>query len=144
MEKQRLFRILSKADYEEINNMSNQLALKYGVIIIKDPSKTLAMIKMREPVKSGLFYLGEVIVSETIVELGGVKGMAVTIGDDYNKVLSMAIIDAAFNKNADEVTAIEEQLLLLEQKQHEEAARENAMCLKTMVSFNSMDGEARE
>lgn len=144
MEKRRAFRILCKASCEEIKRICHPLTLKYGVVILKEPSKTLTMIKMREPVKSSLFYLGEVIVMETIIELGGVKGMAVAIGDDDEKVLCIAIIDAAFNKNVEELPIIVEQMLILEEKQQIDIDKENALYLKTMVNFKSMDGEARE
>ncbi len=96
------------------------------------------MIKMREPVRRSLFYLGEVIVCEAVVELNGVKGMAVTMGDDTDKTLDMAIVDAAVNGGI--FTGIET-LLALEKRQQEKIMRENALHMKTMVNFESMDGE---
>ena len=93
------------------------------------------MIKMREPVKQSLFYLGEVIVTEAAVSIGGANGVAVLMGDDYEKTASMAIIDAAFNSGVlqDETPFLEmeEQLLAQEEK-------ENALFQKTMVDFNTM------
>lgn len=108
-------------------------------MIIKEPHKTLTMIKMREPVKQSLFYIGEVIVTEAMVELDGVKGAAVLMGDDAEKTLHMAIIDAAMNKGVFRET---EKLLALEQEQQDFVMRENALHLKTMVNFESMDQEA--
>ncbi len=40
----------------------------------------------------------EVIVCEAAVEIDGTKGIAVAMGDDAEKTLDMAIIDAAVNK----------------------------------------------
>jgi len=97
------------------------------------------MIQMREPVRQSLFYIGEVIVSEAAVEIDGVKGIAVTMGDDTEKVLDMAIIDAAYNKG---VFNGMDTLFALEREQNERVMRENAMHLKTMVNFESMDQEA--
>lgn len=138
MEKKRLFRILAKADQEIVKQMSEKIQKNHSVTMIKEPGKTLTMIQMREPVKQSLFYMGEVIVSEAVVELEGVRGMAVTMGDDTEKVLHMAIIDAAVNRG---VFTGEDALLTLEQEQTDFVLRENAMHLKTMVNFNSMDGE---
>lgn len=138
MEKKRLFRILAKADQEAVKQMSEEIQEKYSVTVMKEPGKTLTMIQMREPVKQSLFYMGEVMVSEAVVELEGVRGMAVTMGDDTQKVLHMAIIDAAVNKGVFSGMNI---LLTLEQKQTDLVLRENAMHLKTMVNFDSMDGE---
>jgi len=128
-----------KAEAESISSLSGDIQKDYNITIIKEPSKTLAMIKMREPVKQSLFYIGEVIVSEAVVEIEGVKGMAVTMGDDTDKTLHMAIIDAAINKGIFKGMDI---LLALEQEQLNRVMRENAMHLKTMVNFESMDGGA--
>jgi phosphonate C-P lyase system protein PhnG len=87
MEKKRLFRIFAKANACDIAKLAKEIKERYEIVIIKAPQKTLTMIKMREPVKSSLFYLGEVIVTEAIVELSGARGMAVTMGDNFGKTL---------------------------------------------------------
>ena len=138
MEKRRLFKILAKAEREEVGCLAKKIKDKYSVTIIKKPEKTLAMIKMREPVKESLFYLGEVIISEAVVMLDDVKGTAVTMGDDFDKVTNMAVIDAACNKGVFEDYAALEQL---EEKQLLAEQRENAMFMKTKVNFHSMDTE---
>ena len=99
MEKKELFRIMAAADGSMLRELAQPLAEKYGVSVVKAPAKTLAMIKLREPVKNSLFYLGEALVCDTVVELGGTKGTAVVMGDDFDKVSSMAVIDAAFNRH---------------------------------------------
>lgn len=121
-----------------VKELADGIKSQYSPVIIKNPEKSLVMIRMREPVKESLFHLGEVIVCEAIVELEGTKGMAVLMGDDFDKVLDMAVIDAACNKG---VFDQQDRLLELEaeQKLHEE--KENAMFQKTMVDFHSMDSE---
>lgn len=131
-------KILAKADRVTVAGLSADIQKKHAITVIKEPGKTLAMIKMREPVKQSLFYLGEVIVCEAVVELDGVKGMSVTMGDDADKTLDMAIIDAAVNRGVFTAT---ETLRVLEQQQEERLMRENALHMKTMVNFESMDGE---
>ena len=138
MEKKRLTKILAKTDRAVIAALSARVIAAHPIVVIKEPAKTLAMIKMRDPVKQGMFYIGEVIVCEAVVELDGVKGMAVNMGDDTDKALNMAIIDAAINKG---VFGDMDELLSLEKNQEEIRRRENAMHLKTMVNFTSMDEE---
>ena len=138
MEKKRLFTILAKLSRESVFVLSAEIQKKHSVTIIKDPGKTLTMIKMREPVKQSLFYIGEVIVCEAVVELDSAKGMAVSMGDDTEKTLHMAIIDAAINKG---VFTGMDTLLAFEREQQDRMMRENAMHLKTMVNFDAMDGE---
>ena len=139
MEKKRLTKILAKADRSDIAALSAEIQKAYSPVVIKEPGKTLAMIKMREPVKQSLFYIGEVIVCEATVEIDGVKGVAVVMGDDAEKTLDMAIIDAAINKG---VFGDMDKLIELEKEQNDLVMRENAMHLKTMVNFESMDQEA--
>ena len=139
MEKKRLSKILAKADRQTVAALSAEIQKTHRPVIVKEPGKTLTMIKMREPVKQSLFYIGEVIVCEAVVELDGTKGIAVAMGDDAEKTLDMAIIDAAINKGI--FTGIDT-LLDLEKEQNDRVMRENAMHLKTMVNFESMDQEA--
>ena len=139
MDKNRLTKILAKADRSVIASLSADIQKAYRPVIVKEPGKTLAMIKMREPVKQSLFYIGEVIVCEASVEIDGTQGAAVLMGDDTEKTLNIAIIDAAINKG---VFSDMDKLAELEKQQNDLVARENAMHLKTMVNFESMDGRA--
>lgn len=119
--------------------MAEKIRKQYEVTVIKAPEKSLTMIKMRDPVKETLFFLGEVIVCEAIVCLDGIKGMAVIMGDDFEKVLDMAIIDAACNKG---VFTDEGLLVELEKAQQTRVEKENAMFMQTMVNFTTMTPEA--
>ena len=139
MDKKRFTKILAKADKKDVAKMSASIQKIHRPVIVKEPGKTLTMIKMREPVKQSLFYIGEVIVCEAVVEIDGVQGFAVIMGNDAEKALNMAIIDAAANKG---VFTGMDTLLELEKEQNNRLMRENAMHLKTMVNFESMDQEA--
>lgn len=138
MEKKRLTKILCKASDDTVRALAQEIKNQYPVVVVKEPEKTLTMIKMHEPVHESLFYIGEVIVSEAIVTLGDAKGVAVIMGDNYEKVLNMAIIDAACNKGVfTEMSVLE----ALEKQQQLEVEKENAMFMKTMVNFTSMHTE---
>ena len=143
MDKNRLFKILARAKTCEVTELGFIIEKKYPISVIKKPQKVLAMIKIRESVRDSDFYLGELLSCEAMVEIEGKKGIGVTMGDDYTKVLSMAIIDAADNAKLPEYEAkIIPALLLLEEKQTAQIEKENGMYLKTMVNFSSMDSEA--
>jgi len=139
MEKKRLTKILAKADRRDVAAMAVDIQKICTPVIVKEPGKTLTMIRMREPVRQSLFYIGEVIVCEAAVEIDGVGGTAVLMGDDTEKTLDMAIIDAAVNKG---IFSGMGTLYELEKAQNNAEGRENAMFLKTMVNFQSMDQEA--
>ena len=139
MERNRFSRILARADKRDVAALSADIQKTCDPVIVKGPGKTLAMIKMREPVRQSLFYIGEVIVCEAVVEIDGVQGMAVLMGDDTEKTLDMAIIDAAWCKG---VFTGMDAMLAWEKQQNDRVMRENAMHLKTMVNFESMDQDA--
>ena len=141
MEKKRLFRILSRAERSDVIRLGQELQQQYSVTIVKKPEKSLTMIRMREPVKKSLFYLGEAIITEAVVTLEGTVGTAVPMGDDFEKTLYMAVIDAAENRG---VFARNDLLLEWEQAQQRRIAQENAMFQKTKVDFHSMDSEAAQ
>lgn len=138
MEKRRISKILARASNDQVKKLADKIKEVYTPVIVKGPEKSLTMIRMREPVRESLFYLGEVIVSEAIVDLEGSKGVAVLMGDDFDKVLDMAVIDAACNKG---VFCQYELLEQFEKEQNLRLEKENAMFMETMVSFNSMDSE---
>lgn len=141
MNKRQLSKILAKADAKKVRELAEELKESHEITVVKAPEKSLTMIKMRDPVKETLFYLGEVIVSEAIVDLDGAKGTAVLMGDDFDKVLNMAIIDAACNKGVFVRYDVLEQL---EAEQIRRTEQENALFLNTMVNFHSMDSEAAQ
>ena len=138
MEKRRISKILARAGKEQVKRLADEIKEDYSPVIVKAPEKSLTMIRMREPVQESLFYLGEVIVSEAIVDLDGAKGVAVFMGDDFEKVLDMAVIDAACNKGVFRRYDFLEQL---EKEQTYRLKKENALFMQTMVSFHSMDAE---
>ena len=130
MEKKELFRIMAAADGSMLRELAQPLAEKYGVSVVKAPAKTLAMIN-----------LGEALVCDTVVELGGTKGTAVVLGDDFDKVSSMAVIDAAFNRQVSELDELKTVLQRLSMRQQREQELENGLYAKTMVDFQTMDQE---
>jgi Uncharacterized enzyme of phosphonate metabolism len=142
LEKKRLSKIMAGCDAAVIGRMYGAVSEKYGVTVLKGPGKTLAMLKMRETVCGSLYYLGETIVCQAIVEVSGAKGMAVLMGDDLDKALGMAAVDAAFNAELLECEDFTRLLLDEEKKQRAAVERENALYMQTTVDFRSMDSLA--
>jgi len=140
MNKKRITKILVNADNQELAALSANIQKTHQPIIVKEPEKTLVMIKLREPVKQSLFYIGEAIVNEAVVEIAGTQGIGVLMcsgkESDATKALDIAIIDAALNKG---IFTEMDTLLEFERQQEEQVMRENALHLRTMVSFESMD-----
>ena len=141
MEKKELFRIMAAADGSMLRELAQPLAEKYGVGVGSAPANSRAMIELREPVKCWQVSLGGALVCDTVVELGGTKGTAVVLGDDFDKVSSMAVIDAAFNRQVSELDELKTVLQRLSMRQQREQELENGLYAKTMVDFQTMDQE---
>lgn len=138
MDKKKLFQILSLAELEPVMEISKLITDRYPVISIRPAQKTLTMIKVREPVGASLFYLGEVLCCECMVEVEGEKGFAVLAGDNFEKTTAAAVIDAALNAGVDGMEEITDRLLALEKQQTEDRAPMNAQIMKSKVNFNVM------
>ena len=57
MEKRRISRILARADGAAVKRLADEIKAVQSPVIVKAPEKSLAMIRMREPVQESLFDL---------------------------------------------------------------------------------------
>src|SRR5262249_25920817 len=55
----------------------------------------LVMLPMEDSARGATFYLGEVLIAEAHVRLGGTEGYAACVGRDLEQALAAAIVDAA-------------------------------------------------
>ena len=67
MKKKEISSILSRASRDDIEEIAAPLKEESRIQIVKDPQKTLVMVKVRESVGRSLFYLGEVLAAECMV-----------------------------------------------------------------------------
>jgi alpha-D-ribose 1-methylphosphonate 5-triphosphate synthase subunit PhnG len=140
MNKNEMFRILAKSSRNDVMELSDIIQRNHDVIVMREPAKTLVMVKMHETVANSKFYLGEVLACESMVKIDGKTGMAVTAGDDFDKVLAMAIIDAAYNANFPETVWLNEKLNEMNKIIMGKEKKESAWHLKTKVNFRNMGG----
>ena len=138
METRRLSWILGKSPTGFVKDLAAPLMAEYPVNVIRPPMKTLVMVKMRETVAGAAFYLGEMLASEAMVELAGEKGFALMAGDDPDKALSAAVLDAAIRALPERLaltTALEAQ----ERRLLDEEARLRRMHEQSRVRFETMN-----
>lgn len=140
MDKRKMFKIMCKSPREEVMELAGKIEKEHEVIIAKKPAKTLVMLKMREPVANSEYFLGELLACEAMVKIGDSRGMAVTAGDDFEKVLAMAIIDAAYNAGIDEFYRLTDKLSELDTLVRSEEEKEFAGSMKSKVEFRVMEG----
>jgi alpha-D-ribose 1-methylphosphonate 5-triphosphate synthase subunit PhnG len=141
MDKLTLSRICACTGSELLASLAAKAAEGKEAALLKGPEKTMVLLQVREPVRRCRFYLGELLAAHCIVELGGVRGAAVLMGDDLNKARAAAVLDAAHSGGFPGFARIEEELLALEAAWKAEQAKEAAEIGKTKVSFRSLEDE---
>ncbi|MBU3189665.1 phosphonate C-P lyase system protein PhnG [Clostridium bowmanii] len=124
-------------------NIAEKLALEiessYKVSIIQEPEYCLVMVKMRETAQRSLFYLGEVLATETKVQI--LDKIGIGIVNDNKPELSywLAVIDAAYSAKLAEIKTWGDILQKEEQKINEERLIKESKILMTKVNFDTMD-----
>ena len=99
MKKREISSILSRASGKDVAEIAAPLKESGRVEVLKEPQKTLVMIKVRESVGRSLFYLGELLATECMVRVNGSKGFSVMAGDDFEKTFHAAVIDGYLNSD---------------------------------------------
>ncbi len=130
--------ILIRGKRELAVRLATEIEEKYGAQKIEAANEGLVMVKMREPAKRTLFYLGEVTVTEAKVAVHGKIGMGLVVGKDEELAYNLAVIDAAYQAELPETNAWREMLLAEQVAVGIEDKREMGRIMKTKVDFSNM------
>ena len=139
MDKITLSRICAFAEPVQLGTLAAKAAEGRKAAILKGPEKTMILLQVREPVRKSRFYLGELLAAQCVVELDGVRGAAVMMGDDLDKARDAAVLDAAHTGNFPCFALVEPELVRLEEARRAGLAKEAAEIRKTKVSFQSLE-----
>ncbi len=139
MNRRRRTEILIGGSRNFARELVNEIERNYDIHVVTEPHHALTMIKLRETAKKTLFYLGEVLVTETKVQINKAFGIGIVVGDEEELSYLLAIIDAAYEANLGETQSW---TLLFEREEkriHKNRAKLEASILKTKVNFEMMD-----
>lgn len=132
-------KILIEGSRSFAKGLASEIERKYEIQILSEPQHVLTMIKMRETAKNSLFYFGEVLVTETKVQIEGKLGIGIVAGHEEALSYELAVIDAAYESNLQETknwtSLFEEE----EKRIHENKKKTEKALLKTKVNFEVMD-----
>lgn len=106
--------------------------------IISGPSEGLVMVKTREHAKNTLFYMGEVLITETKIRHGSTVGTGLVKGSDNELSQAMAFIDLSI-KMEQFTTELNEILNTLKNVEANDIAEKTEKILQTKVSFEMMN-----
>jgi alpha-D-ribose 1-methylphosphonate 5-triphosphate synthase subunit PhnG len=143
MDKLTLSRICAFAEPPLLETLARKAAAGREISLLKGPEKTMVLLQVREPVRRSRFYLGELLAAHCVVELDGVRGAAVLMGDNLNKARDAAVLDAAHSGCLPGFALMEGELLALEEERRAEQTKEAAEIRKTKVSFQSLEDKER-
>ena len=139
MNKQALSRISAFAETAVLCSLAEKAAAGRELFFLKKPEKTMVLLSVKEPVQRSLFYLGELLAVHCIVELAGVRGAAVLMGDDFSKAEAAAVLDAAHSGGFEEFALVEPELFRLEEARQKECAQQTAAVKETQVRFHVLE-----
>ena len=106
--------------------------------IINPPKAKLIMMRVEDSF-GVLFNLGEILITETEVDYHGNDGYAMVMGDDPERALAVAGVDAILKKGeSSDAEKINLFLLDAEKKLKAKQNRENLLAASTKVNFEIM------
>lgn len=111
---------------------------QYQVEEISPPKEGLVMIKMRETAQKSLFYLGEVLVTETKVKIGNYYGIGLVRESAPELSKALAVIDAAYAAQLPETYAWAPHFELLAQQLAINEQHIKRSIERTKVNFDTM------
>lgn len=131
-------KLLINVGREEAFNMAQMIEAQYDVTEVQPAREGLVMMKMRESAQQSLFYIGEVLVTETKVKVDDAFGLGLVMEHDPPLSRALAIIDAAYNGQLQETAQWAQTFELLAQRmqQNQHETKRSIECTK--VQFNTM------
>ena len=129
--------VITKMDEESIEKLI-ALIPQDEINITKKPETGLLMMIVNDSFGAD-FYLGEILVTEAKVEYKGLKGYAMVMGDEPERVLLAALVDAILQEdNGDLKQKVMDFITLQAGKIATADEMERRLIAKTRVIFETM------
>ena len=139
MNRRKRTEILIKGNPNIAEKLALEIEKKYSVNVIQEPEYCLVMVKMRETAQKSLFYLGEVLATETKVQIQEKIGIGLVTDNKPELSYWLAVIDAAYSAKLIETQTWKEILQQEDLKINEELLRKQSKILMTKVNFDTMN-----
>ncbi|TVT28964.1 phosphonate C-P lyase system protein PhnG [Salinicoccus cyprini] len=137
MERKRWTSLFIKYGEQEAIEFFNTYQSQVDFDIISEPAEGLTMIKVREHAENSLFYIGEMLVTETKIRQGQTVGLGVVKGSNAKLSEALSFIDLCFKLEV-LLEALEDILAKLELKESVFIKSRTNEILKTKVDFDMM------
>jgi alpha-D-ribose 1-methylphosphonate 5-triphosphate synthase subunit PhnG len=128
---------LTKMDQTAIKAL-HDLISQEEIRILKKPTPGLLMMTVKDSFETD-FYLGEILVTEAIVEFQECKGYGLVMGDEPERAYLAASLETIFQSDQQElIRSLTDFLALQAGKQAEKEEQEKNLIARTAVRFESM------
>lgn len=136
-----LLEILAEGRLETWQQLTAAIEARHRVEIVKAPETCLVMMQTVDSVGGTPFYLGEVLMCEAAVRVGGAIGYGFALEDEPGRAWCLAVIDAALAAGMPEEREI--RAAIDDEGRHLLDERQLAQDLVagTMVRFATMEGQ---
>jgi alpha-D-ribose 1-methylphosphonate 5-triphosphate synthase subunit PhnG len=131
--------MLADADLAVLEQWANAVLDNTEVRVHKLPSAELAHMQFRDPVRGVPFYLGEVLFHECLVEIDDAWGYGYGIGQEPERALYAAVLDAALSGGHPLSRQIETALEAAAEGAARRRAVESQLTERTRVRFEVLD-----
>jgi phosphonate C-P lyase system protein PhnG len=126
---------LNLMDKKAIKKISGEL-MDRDIEIISPSETGFIMMTVKDSFGTD-FHLGEVLVTKSKVKLDGQEGYAMIMGYDHEKVMMIAVINAAL-KTEEYGKRVRRRILIEQRKLEKTLDRERALIASTRVNFEVM------
>ncbi|MBU4057325.1 phosphonate C-P lyase system protein PhnG [Patescibacteria group bacterium] len=133
------FEIIAQSSEKVLVPLAEKILQISSMIIKKKPEKGMLMLQTRDGAADTLFNLGEILVTECMVELDGVEGYMMMPGNVPEKAIAGAVIEAALAGGHNLSEEIKATLAQEKKRVNKEKAKEVFDVEKTAVRFEIMD-----
>lgn len=132
-------KLLIEVGRAEAIQFAEEVVKNYSVVEIQPPKLGLTMIKMRESAQQSLFYIGEVLITETKVKINDSFGIGLVIEEDEPLSRALAIVDAAYKEELPETKKWQKELDNLEDQYKQRMQKLKCSIERTKVHFETMN-----
>jgi len=131
--------ILSHSPVATVTALAEQVLQHYpaeAVTMISGPRVAMVQLRMQESVANSVFNAGEILVTETRLELNGTFGFGMIIGNDPTFATALAVIDAALRIPGDPHAELHDAIAELGAQLSTAHQRQFAAANSTKVEFD--------
>lgn len=136
---QKISYIVAEGELEVLVTLAEELLQAAEIKVIQEPAASLVMMRALESVQGYPFNLGEVLITECVVEVNGVPGRGFALGDEPERALCLALFDAATRGNHPLTARIMAVLREEEDKIRRRERAEFSLVSRTRVEFEVMN-----